>query len=215
MLFISLNNWMIQVLTQLCILLFLLMLLCNAKMKVSFANKCFCGVRCQSGVKFNFHSLKIRSYKSHLSDTFMVFISEGDLTLYICDCDCWASWNQQVSEISCWGIWVPGRGGMGFVLLMPPLDWLPTDSVSGSCHRSRLWWAWGLGKGSSISVGIQTGPGLFHMLRSMASLLIFNYCGIIGKSLNFWLLLLHLLKIGGLPWWLSGKEYACQCRKQI
>ena len=123
------------------------------------------------------------------------------------------TWNQQVGEISCWGIWQPGRGGMGFVLLMPPLDRLLTASVSGGCHRSRLWWAWGLGKGSRVSVGIQTSPGLFHILRSMASLLIFNYCGIVGKSLNFWLLLLHLLKTGGLPWWLSGKESACQYRK--
>ena len=83
---------MIQVLTQLCILFFLLLLLCHAKMKVSFANKCFCGVHCQSCVKFNFHSLKIRSYKSQISDISMVFTFEGDLTLYICDCDCecWA-----------------------------------------------------------------------------------------------------------------------------
>ena len=74
---------MIQVLTQLCILFFLLLLLCHAKMNVSFANKCFCGVHCQSCVKFNFHSLKIRSYKSQISDISMVFTFEGDLTLYM------------------------------------------------------------------------------------------------------------------------------------
>ena len=57
-----------------------------------FANKCFCGVYCQSCVKFNFHSLQIGRCKSHLSDISMVFISEGNLTLSICYCHC--DWNQ-------------------------------------------------------------------------------------------------------------------------
>ena len=30
---------------------------------------------------------------------------------------------------------------------------------------------------------------------------------------NFYLRLLHHIAIAGLPWWLSGKESACQCRR--
>lgn len=166
-------------------------------MKVGSANKCFY-VHCQSCVKFNFHSVKIRNYKA-TSQIFPWFLFlRGDLTLYIYVTV--TAGLHGTSRSVRFPVGVSGHlagAGWGLCCSCPHL----TGSSLPLClalAMVRLWWAWGL-RGVKHVCGDELVQAC-SISRSMASLLIFNYCGIVGNSLNIWLRLLHLLKVReGLP----------------